>query len=80
MKGTIVRIPKSESGLANFAFIKGEDEAEYFLHASGLINPWDELKDLVIRQRYANVEFEVVQSPRGPRANNATIIYVEGNT
>ena len=75
MFGTLKHIPKSGTGLANYAFIKGEDGKEHFLHASGLIEHWDELKEVLNTKKVVRLEFEVVESPRGTRANNARIIY-----
>jgi len=74
MLGIIKSIPKSESGLANYAFIRGKDGKEYFLHISGFLDSWDDLKKMISMKKIAEIEFQVEESPRGPRATNARII------
>jgi CspA family cold shock protein len=49
-----------------FGFISGEDEKEYFFHRGGL----DASLDFDRLQGGESVEFDVEQSPKGPRANN----------
>jgi len=49
-----------------FGFISGEDEKEYFFHRGGL----DSSLDFDRLQGGESVEFDVEQSPKGPRANN----------
>jgi cold shock protein len=47
-----------------FGFIAAEDEKEYFFHRSGL----DPSLDFDRLQGGERVEFDVEQSPKGPRA------------
>ena len=49
-----------------FGFISAEDEKEYFFHRDGLDASLD-FDRLVGGER---VEFDVEQSPKGPRANH----------
>ena len=49
-----------------FGFIAGEDEKEYFFHRGGL----DSSLDFDRLQGGERVEFDVEQSPKGPRANH----------
>ena len=49
-----------------FGFISGEDEKEYFFHRGGL----DASLDFDRLQGGESVEFDVEQSPKGPRAEN----------
>ncbi|MGH2474643.1 MAG: cold-shock protein [Candidatus Limnocylindrales bacterium] len=58
--GTIKRVV-SDRG---FGFIAGEDEKEYFFHRDGLDSSLD--FDRLVGGE--TVEFEVEQSPKGPRA------------
>ena len=58
--GTIKKVV-SDRG---FGFIKAEDEKEYFFHRNGL----DASLDFDRLQGGERVEFEVEQSPKGPRA------------
>jgi len=74
MKGTITRLPKSGTGLANYAFIKGEDDKEYFMHASALSNHWDELKDILNREGIVHVQFDAIQAEKGPRVIKAELL------
>ena len=59
--GTIKRVV-SDRG---FGFIAAEDEKEYFFHRNSL-DPALDFDRLTGGER---VEFEVEQSPKGPRAN-----------
>ena len=59
--GTIKRVV-SDRG---FGFISAEDEKEYFFHRNSL-DPALDFDRLTGGER---VEFEVEQSPKGPRAN-----------
>ena len=74
MNGSIRSIPSKNGQMSNFAFIKGEDGKEYFLHASDLKDSWDELKQTIATKRSANLEFEIVAGLKGPRASNARIV------
>jgi CspA family cold shock protein len=58
--GTIKKVV-AERG---FGFIAAEDEKEYFFHRSGLDTTLD-FDRLIGGER---VEFEIEQSPKGPRA------------
>ena len=49
-----------------FGFISAEDEKEYFFHRGGL----DSSLDFDRLQGGERVEFDVEQSPKGPRANH----------
>ena len=49
-----------------FGFIAAEDEKEYFFHRGGL----DSSLDFDRLQGGERVEFDVEQSPKGPRANH----------
>jgi CspA family cold shock protein len=49
-----------------FGFISGDDEKEYFFHRSGL----DASLDFDRLQGGESVEFDIEQSPKGPRAMN----------
>jgi len=59
--GTIKKVV-SDRG---FGFISGEDEKEYFFHRDGL----DSSLDFDRLQGGERVEFEIEQSPKGPRAS-----------
>ena len=60
--GTIKRIVADRG----FGFIAAEDEKEYFFHRGGL----DSSLDFDRLQGGERVEFDVEQSPKGPRANH----------
>ena len=49
-----------------YGFIAAEDEKEYFFHRGGL----DSSLDFDRLQGGERVEFDVEQSPKGPRANH----------
>ena len=49
-----------------FGFIAAQDEKEYFFHRGGL----DSSLDFDRLQGGERVEFDVEQSPKGPRANH----------
>ena len=52
-----------------FGFIRGEDGKEHFFHKDDFIGHWDDLVTDVEAKEKVNVEFEVVSSPKGPRAS-----------
>ena len=58
MKGKV----KFFNGMKNFGFITGEDEKEYFVHQSAVA-------DGVALKEGDDVEFEVVEGDRGPKAD-----------
>ena len=61
MKGTV----KFFNDMKGFGFIAGEDGTEYFVHVTGL-------KEGVSLSDSDNVDFEVVQGDRGPKAINVS--------
>ncbi len=60
--GTIKRVIADRG----FGFISAEDEKEYFFHR-GALDASMEFERLVGGER---VEFEIEESPKGPRASN----------
>jgi cold shock CspA family protein len=66
MNGTIARIMSDK----RFGFIKGEDNKDYFFHATDLNGFWEDLVQDVDGGRKIVVTFDVVPSPKGPRAGN----------
>ena len=62
MKGSV----KFYNDMRGFGFIAGEDGKEYFVHQTGI-------KDGVILQDNAKVEFDVEEGDRGPKAVNVTL-------
>lgn len=74
MIGQIRSIPSKNGMMSNFAFIKGDDNKEYFLHASDLADSWDTLKTTIATSKFAKIEFEVVMGMKGPRAEKARIV------
>lgn len=61
MKGTVKMFDKEKG----FGFIRAEDGKDYFFHYSSLL--MDEYKTA---EKGEAVEFDVVESERGPRAGN----------
>lgn len=74
MNGQIRSIPSKNGQISNFAFIKGDDGKEYFLHASDLSDSWDTLKQKIATSRSADIEFDVIMGMKGPRAEKARIV------
>jgi cold shock CspA family protein len=74
MTGTVKSIPSKNNQQANYAFVKGDDGKEYFLHASELQDDWQTLKNTIALKKQATIEFEVVMGLKGPRAEKARII------
>lgn len=74
MIGTIKSIPSKNDQIANYAFVKGEDNKEYFLHASDLENSWEDLKDTIAAKRIAQLEFTPTRGLKGPRAEKARLL------
>jgi cold shock CspA family protein len=71
MKGK-VKIVIPEKG---YGFIRGDvDKVEYFFHRQDFIGHWDDLcTDVSERERNTvQVEYELVDSPKGPRAANVS--------
>lgn len=59
MKGTVKMFDKEKG----FGFIRAEDGKDYFFHYSALV-----MDDFKTAEKGENVEFEVEESTRGPRA------------
>ena len=61
MKGTVKNFNKEKG----YGFIRAEDNRDYFFHYSALI-----MDDYKTAEKGENVEFEIEESDRGPRAKN----------
>ena len=61
MKGTVKNFNKEKG----YGFIRAEDNRDYFFHDSALI-----MDDYKTAEKGENVEFEIEESDRGPRAKN----------
>ena len=61
MKGTVKNFNKGKG----YGFIRAEDNRDYFFHYSALI-----MDDYKTAEKGENVEFEIEESDRGPRAKN----------
>lgn len=67
MKGTIIRLKEDKY----FGFIRsGKDD--YFFHKSCFNGHWNDLIEDFNREFVIEVEFEVVPSDKGPRAENVS--------
>jgi len=73
MIGSVRSIPSKDGKQSTFCFIKGDDGKEYFMHASGLEDTWDNLKLVIATKREAIIEFEIEIGLKGPRATKAVI-------
>ncbi|HYV85061.1 MAG TPA: cold shock domain-containing protein [Patescibacteria group bacterium] len=66
-RGTIAKLVRDRG----FGFIRGNDGKDVFFHRSGLMNlNFDEL------EQGTPVDFEVENSPKGPRANRVRLANV----
>ncbi len=74
MNGTVARLMSDK----RFGFIRGEDGKDYFFHASDLNGFWEDLVQDVDGGRKIVVTFDVVPSPKGPRAGN--VVRDDGGT
>jgi hypothetical protein len=72
--GKLSRIPMKDNRETPYAFIKGEDNNEYFLHKTDLFDNWDELKELIKSLGEVTVEFEPTRGEKGGRAVGARIV------
>jgi CspA family cold shock protein len=63
-RGTIAKIVRDRG----FGFIRGNDGKDVFFHRSGVVELVFEELDLG-----TTVDFEVEQSPKGPRASNVRL-------
>ncbi len=61
MKGKVIRFNKNKG----FGFIKSEDDKDVFFHYSELV--MEGFKDIAVG---SDVEFDVVETDKGLRANN----------
>lgn len=64
MKGVIKNVIASK----RFGFILGTNGGEYFFHKDDFSGHWDDLVDDSDNHIEILVEFNVVESPNGPRA------------
>lgn len=74
MLGKLVRIPVKDNREQSFAFIRGEDNKEYFLHKSDLFDNWDEVKEMIKSKGEVTIEFEPTRSEKGGRASGAKVV------
>jgi cold shock CspA family protein len=56
-----------------YGFIKGEDSIEYFFHKQDFNGFYDDLCEDLMKGVTVKVTFIIVNSPKGPRANEVTI-------
>lgn len=68
MTGTVKKIV-AERG---FGFIRGEDNVEYFFHKQDLHASFDEVCEDLMKGFFVKVSFNIVPSPKGPRAGEVT--------
>ena len=76
MIGVIKNLVKSKldsGGFHDYLFIVGEDKS-YFLHRKDFKDKWEEMILRVQSGEKVQVEFDLLSSPKGPRAVNARII------
>jgi cold shock CspA family protein len=74
MLGTIYSIPDSNGKPANWCFITGDDNKEYFLHITELHDKWNLLKAKLAKETSVKVEFEPTMGQKGLRAAGASIV------
>lgn len=72
--GVIKSIPSKDGKPASYAFIKGDDGKEYFLHISEFKDQWDRLEATIAMKTFAKVEFESASTSKGLRAVNCRLI------
>jgi len=72
--GKLSRIPMKDNREQPFAFIRAEDNKEYFLHKSELFDDWDDLKRMIASKGEVTIEFEGVKAEKGFRATGAKIV------
>jgi len=65
MKGTIKNIISRRS----FGFIRAANGGDYFFHRQDFNGHWEDLEADAL-QEIVEVTFDVVESPKGPRAGN----------
>lgn len=75
MLGKLTRIPMKDGREQSYAFIRGEDGNEYFLHKSDLFDNWDEVKELIKSLGEVTIEFEPTRSEKGGRAAGARVVH-----
>jgi cold shock CspA family protein len=75
MTGKVLRIPVKDNKEMSFAFIKGDDGTEYFLHKSDLIDNWDEVKESVKTLGEVTISYEFTESEKGLRAVAAKVVH-----
>jgi len=67
-EGIVVRIPDGK----NFGFIRVNGK-DYFFHKEDFNGNWEALKTQLSRDMI-KVQFDIVDSIKGPRASNVTVI------
>lgn len=64
-------------GDKKYGFIRVPDGHEYFFHKEDYLDDWDELVEGCLKSQM-NVEFEAIQTPKGPRARNVMLEKSDG--
>lgn len=73
MTGYIIKMPAEKF----FGFIKAGNGKEYFFHRADYNGHWDDLRrEFDFVKDKINVEFDVVDSSKGPRAGNVRRIEI----
>ena len=70
MEGNVARL----IGEKGFGFIKTENGVDYFFHRQDFAGLFDELIYMVDSGQHIKVTFDVVPSPKGPRAANVRLL------
>lgn len=67
MKGIVKKVIPNR----NYGFIKGTNGGEYFFHREDFSGHWDDL-EVDSSNQEVEVTFEIVDSPKGPRASKVS--------
>jgi hypothetical protein len=73
-RGKVLNIPSKDGRPCPYAFIRGEDGIDYFLHKTELFDAWDELKWILEKNKEVTIEYESTQGEKGMRAVGAQIV------
>lgn len=68
MIGTVVRVMPDR----RFGFIKGRNKVDYFFHKEDFNGHFDDLVTDIGAKQIIEVSFNIVDSPKGPRAGEVT--------
>lgn len=74
MIGSIIRTVKAKTGgIHDYVFVKSKGK-DYFLHRTAFSDSWNDMMNELARGKKVDVEFDIEDSPKGPRVSKCQLL------